>query len=938
MKNALFLFFLLLLIGPLSVLEQSNEDSGQDTGNFTLWVPHKMIAGQDYEGMITLDKPSNQENIFFLSTSDKSALYVPQSVSIPAFTNHGIFQIRPLKDGNATVFAALSGNLVQGQTIMYTSNTQPSSLRLILPTNTTKAQDMLAYVFSQDEFGLPAQVSSDTEIFVTTSSMILAPQTVTIPKGQYYTQLPLVTKGSGNISVSADGLGVATAYITKVHDDVKIRLAVAPDIALPNSLSYYYIWLEKDGKPFKPPYTIHASLTSSDTNVARFGNNYDIVHFNDILYSTTLQDGIAKGFIHTRNNGNTEISASVEGFGTASANLVVGPAVGNTPFAQNITSFCNQFSPCKPNMVQIWSYPTIFDDKGYGIVGLYHDINTTTQNIVVPLEADSSTVQISSDGPYLQYDKRIEMIPTRIPGSNGETGVAQAIEFEIGAGETGNYNITASGPGTTLGTASFGVVPRYDDSYKIMTTPLPAKTGIRQDLAIMYMVDSSGSMVEPSSIFSQPPNVDIKTILKDISKTLQFTETNMVLSGTVKEKTEITTSISGLQSSVVNISPVDVATNVEFDLPPIVHVGEKFPYVAHKTDSFGVPLERIVPSDLSTTEGVNFDSSGKYMTIDREGKVTIAILSENGAIKQTVDSFYNEMHVTTDANGTIVKVGKGNIFNIISDVVNASYDIQSTFPVVKTGQGQFSITPTIEGSFDVTIFSHKDGFRPITQTLHLVSKKIIDISMSAVGNDGTVLHIIPALTVNNQSIISNKPFEQTTNAGQAHIEMPPQLSMGAKNYVLNHVDMSGQRFANNVIDTFLGEDSSILANYDLMLKVNATQANGGGFYSYGSTVTLDAPEKWQASFLVRQVFDHWEGSNLPFDSKANNVSFAAKENVFATAIYRPDYTYLMLVTAGPVTGIFAMKKRNDISWYVREIKDRLEKFIPKLPVKKKSEL
>ncbi|MDE1872026.1 MAG: hypothetical protein KGH99_00945 [Thaumarchaeota archaeon] len=935
----------MIIIDPLFVLGQesnfgSNAENNNTTGNavgFTLWVPHKMLVGQDYEGIIILNKPTNNDNIFSLSASDKSTFQIPSSVSIPPFANHGVFPIKPLKDGDAIIFVALHGDLAQDKTTIYTSNTQASSLKIILATNTTKAQDMLAYVFSQDESGLPAQVSSDTEIFVTTSSMIMAPQNITIPKGQYYTQLPLVTKGSGSISVSADGLGVATADIAKVHDDVKIRLAVAPDVVLPNSLSYYYIWLEKDGKPFKPPYAIHASLTSSNTDVARFGNNYDIVHFNDILYSTTLQDGVAKGFIHTRNSGNAEISAVVEGFGAASANLVVGPATGNIPFTQNITSFCNQFSPCTPNMIQIWSYPTIFDDKGYGIVGLYRQINTTTQNIIIPLEADSSTVQISSDGPDIQYDKRIEMIPTRIPGSNEETGVAQAIEFEIGAGGTGNYNITASGPGKTLGTASFGVVPRYDDSYKIMTTPLPAKTGIRQDLAIMYMADSSGAMVEPSSIFSQPPNVDIKTTLKDISKTLQFTETNIVLSGTVKDKTEITTSISGLSSSITTISPVDIATNVEFDMPTRVHVGEKFPYVAHKTDSFGIPLERIVPSDISTTDGVKFDSSGKYMTVDREGNVTVAILSETGAITQTVESFYNEMHVNTDANNTIFKVGKNNTFHILSDVSNAIYDIQSIFPIVKTSPGQFSITPTIEGGFDVTIFAHKDGFRPITLTLHLVSKKIIDISMSAVGNDGTILHIIPALTVNNQSIVSNTPFDQTTNAGQTHIGVPPQISMGEKNYVLNHVDISGQRFANDKIDTFLGDDSSIIINYDLMLKINATDANGGGFYPYGSALTLNAPEKWQISFLIRQVFDHWEGTNLPFDSKTNNVSFVAKENVFATAIYRPDYTYLMLVIAGPITGIFAMKKRSTISWYAREITDKLEKFIPKLPVKKKSD-
>jgi hypothetical protein len=32
-----------------------------------------------------------------------------------------------------------------------------------------------------------------------------------------------------------------------------------------------------------------------------------------------------------------------------------------------------------------------------------------------------------------------------------------------------------------------------------------------------------------------------------------------------------------------------------------------------------------------------------------------------------------------------------------------------------------------------------------------------------------------------------------------------------------------------------------------------------------------------------------------------------------------------------------MKKRSTISWYAREITDRLEKFIPKLPTKKKSD-
>ena len=946
MRIIFFLLFILIILSPLQVLGQS--DSGlndtspdsslqQNTGGFTIWVPSKMIGGQDYEGMILLDKPSNQANIFYLSASDKSTLQIPLTVTIPSLENHGIFSIKTLKDGNATVFGALDGNLAQSSTTIYTSNSQPSKLQMIVPTSTTKAQAMQSYIFSEDKFGLPVPVDTDTDITVTTSSMITAPQIVTILKGQYYTTLPLITKGSGTISVSADSLGVATATITKIRDDVTIKLAVAPDTALPNSLSYYYIWLEKNGLPYKPPYAIHVSLTSSDTNVARFGSNYDVTHFNDILYSATIRDGVAKGFVYTRNAGSTVISASVEGFGSASANLIVGPSTNNHATGENITSYCSSFVPCKPNMVKIWTYSTTWNNSGYGIVGLYRQVNQSNTSVIIPLGADSSTVQLSSNGPDIQYDKQINMIPTVIPGSNEETGVAQAVEFGIQGGGTGNYTMTASGPGEIPGVANFMVLPRYDDSYTIKITPLPIKAGINQDLGIMYIADGSGAMVEPSSVFASPPKVDIASTIQNMPKTLDFTSTNIILSGTITIPSDVAASIQGIPTSMVSVVPLDMATNIDLELPPRVHVGEKFPYVAYKTDAFGIPLARIVPSDVSTITGVNFDSTGKYMTVNQEGRITIAVLSEDGAITDSINAFYNDMSVSTDANNAIFKVGKDNTFDIKSDINNVIYNVQSIFHVIKKGDGQYSITPTREQNFDVTIFAHKDGFRPISETLHLVSKKIIDVSMTAKGNDGTDLHLTPSLSVNNDSITQNTPFVTTVNAGNVHMELPPKVIFTNKNYVLRGINIGDQRYTENKIQTYLERDSNITATYDLMLSVNATDAVGGGLYQYGSTVTLNAPEKWQMSFLVRHVFDHWEGTNLPFDSKTNNVSFPAKENVFATAIYRTDYTYLMLAIAGPITGIFAMKRRSTISWYVKEINDKLGRFIPKLPVKKKSD-
>jgi hypothetical protein len=906
----------------------------QETTGYSTWIPKKMIAGQDYEGLVVLDQAENVDNLFFLSTSDKSSLQVPSSVIIHAFSNHGIFDIKPLNEGNATVFAAFGGNLMEANTTVYQSNTQPTSLEIILPDNTTKAQSMLAYVFSEDEFGQPTQVSQDTEIDVTTSSMIQAPQTVTISKGQYYTQLPLVTKGTGQISVSAEGLGIATATVTKINDDVQVRFAVAPDLVVPNSIAYWYVWLEKEGKPFKPPYGIHAVLTSSDTNVARFGSNYDIEHFNDILYSTTLSNGIATGIIHTINGGNSTISVSVDGFGSASATFDVAGGQDQGLASGNLTGLCNSFS-CNANLIKLWVYPQTFDDTSYGVVGLYRQVNDSGNNILIPIAADGSLVGISSDSSDLKYDKEIEMIPERLPGTNQEDGLASSVQFEIGAGGMGNYTITASGPGKIPGSAQIGIMPRYYDSYHIGITPLPTRAGIAQDLGIMYISDSSGAMVEPSTIFAEPPDVTIKTTIQDIPDKLQFSSTNIVLAGTASQKTAISASVTGLSSTSFLVVPENIATNVEFDLPAKVHVGEKFPFVIQRTNSLGVPLQLDTPEGISTIEGVTLDPSGKYMTISREGNVTIATLLSNGAVMEPVESFYNSMHVGIDANNTILKVGKQNLFGITSDVDNASYSFQSPYQVTKTGPTQYSIFPDREGIFDVTLFANKDGFRPITDTLHFIAKKIIDVTFSATGNDGAGLNIVPVISINNQTLATTIPFDDTTNAGLAHIAVPQQFNITGKNYVLDNVDVSGQKFTSGKVDLFLADDSKIHANYYLMLQVNATNSEGGGFYPYGTTVTLTAPDKWQFSFLVRQVFDHWEGNNLPFDVKTNDVSFVVKDNLFATAVYRQDSIYLMLVIAGPITGFFVLKRRDAIAWHVKELEDKIIRLIPKVSKKKK---
>lgn len=885
---------------------------GYDDG-YTIWVPQKMIAGKEYEGLVVLHNASNSDRIVSLSTSDRPVLGVPDSVIIPALSNHGIFQVRPMMSGNATVFASLQGRLESVGVMVYASSSKPSSLEVVLADNTTKAESMLAYVFAMDRSGLPSQVEHDTKIYISTSSSIGAPQSVTIPKGGYYVQVPLVTKGTGTVSVSSGSLGTASAKITKTFDKAEVRLAVAPDLVTSNSITHYYLWLEKDGKHLRPPDGIRAVLTSNNTGVARFGSSYEITHYDDIVYSTMLYGGFATGTVYTVGGGSSRISASVDGYGSASATLEVAGLGHGYTLPYNGTLDCNQFW-CKPNLVKIWAYPAVSDGKIYGVVGLYRVLNGT--NSTIPLPMDGSTVDITADRRGLEHEKYVKMISRRLSGTGQDEGLASSVQFEIDSRQPGNYNITASGAGKTPSSASFEVALPYHDSYRIGMKMLPARTGVQQDLAILYISDGSGAMVAPSYSFGKPLHVTVGSETPGIGGRFEFAQSNIVISGKVSGSTGITAATNGLSAVSGTILPLDVATSVFLDLPGMVHVGERFPYVVHLVNKLGIPLSREMPETVSSS-GLDLDGSGRYMTASRSGNESLAVMMSEGAVTGKIMSFYNLMHIGAGQNNTMMEIGSPNQFYVTSDVDNTRYWFDSPFPVIQQGADKFSVSPTRTGSFDVVVHASKDGFMPATATLHFTARKIIDISFTARGTDGAKLHVSAMVSVDNRTMSQTTPFADAADSGLVHIEVPRQFNVTGKNYVLNELDVGDRKFDNNA-DLFLYNDSRISAVYDRMVKISAAGVHGEGTYPYGTKVRLYAQDKYQMSFFVRQVFDHWEGRNLPFGSGSNDVTFAATDDMVATAVYREDYTYLMLSIALPITGLFVLARRSLILDYVTE--------------------
>ena len=99
--------------------------------------------------------------IAFLSTGDDLVAQTPDSVSVLPYQNHGIFLITPQAKGTTEIFAAISGNLYNAQTQVFSSKSEPAKLHLITPANKTKADSMLVYVMLYDENNSPVVTNKD---------------------------------------------------------------------------------------------------------------------------------------------------------------------------------------------------------------------------------------------------------------------------------------------------------------------------------------------------------------------------------------------------------------------------------------------------------------------------------------------------------------------------------------------------------------------------------------------------------------------------------------------------------------------------------------------------------------------------------------------------------------------------------------------------------
>lgn len=897
-----------------------------------IWAPSNVITGEVYEGTVILDSATDGY-VVVLSASDPSVAEIPKSVYIGPHSNHGIFQIRPLKEGSVTIFGVIQGRIVSTPVSVYSSSGQSESLRIVLAANATKTEEMAGYILSADSRGNPAPVTKDTTVNLSSSPLIdVEPQKVRIEKGQYYSKFLARIKGSGSIYASSESLRLAEYYVTKIQDDITVRVGIAPNIMLENSRAFFFVWLEKNGQPYKPPYVLYAFVSSSNLKSIRFNENL-ATQYGDAILKVPIVGGVGVGRLVSAERGSSIITASVDGVGTGQDSASVGPALVDEGF-QFIESDVDRMRRAdveRPNIAIIWLYPSITDSRAYGVVGLYNanlTRNTVTAmtangtevsvsssvNRIVPVPIDGRTITLSSSSG-LGHPKVLALFESgkTLPGSG--IGSTHAAQFEVSARSHGNHTLYVSGPGLEQYYSKISIAPPFGENYEIKVTHIPSMPGRKADLALISVSDGSGALEAQSSVLQAKFSVSAGTHLEEID----MAHNSATYSATASAGHKITISAAGMAPKEEVLNPSGVASAVSIDVPPKVHITEPFPFAVHDVDSYGIPVRKTSSANILASDKILIREG--RMIIESPGTQSIGVVSEGGVDSISIESFANTFKMSVIPSGITNRVEREFQLGVVSDVDDFNLTVDSPFPYRAVDGRTLAITPDKTGTYNITLVATKSGYMPSRAEFTVSAEKFVSLSIAALSSSGDDLNVQQQLTLGNLSRNVITPFHAEIIPQFLHLGFPQDTIISNIGYRLGSISFGDQSTAENRINgLFVNTDTNIVAYYDRMVRVEAEGALGSGLYRHGETVTLSVPPKDRLWIFVRDVFDHWEGINHTSDQAV----FVATNDIRARAILREDYTVLMLAAVAAVSIAsyqnLVRRRRLDVSFYLAKIR------------------
>ena len=999
----------------------------------SVWIPSKMIVGLEYEGMVLLGNAANEPRKVMLAASDSDIVSVEREVIVQAGRNSAIFEVSAKSGGTAKVYAAMAGEvlLTDGSTV-YEINADPYQIMLIAPDTggaalgqdgapddfslpedfqipdglglpgvpvpaagtSTVAGSIPVFAYVLDRNGAPATTNADILLHVGASAGIRVPETVVIPAGADHAKIVAGIDRSGRIHATAHGLRPGVIGIDRAVDDVAVRFAVAPTVIAEGSAAYYYVWLEKAGKPYKPQRVIDVQLTSSDRSVAGFDRAHadldDSVYggagIKDEVVAIQMTGGLARGLVYSGDRGVATLAASVSQYGTAFYGIHVGAT--SISDAGMCAGEGDAAGGAGPTDMIVWLLPEVTDSVAYAVVAQYHVADSGGQDAGIDpgsgmagrsspdgftpeeLQAQALLVRLASLSPGAAGQAHGEegCVATPVPfagqfiivssdggavherayGALHPHGIrGAAVEFPIRFLTTGEHAVRVIGNevGTFAETedllgswtdgagweAAVMVDGAYVEGYSLGITALPFDSEGFGEVAVVHLQNGQGSMVETDSIPLRTRDLVVSQTTSDFDVSRYGNV--FVLSAHLNRTDGVAVSTAAIAPASRQLAPSDEAVGMHVDVPGAVHVGEEFPYVIHEVNGDGVPLNVAGAPDVSLGDGLAGGSGGRLVAEETGRTGTITVFGVGPPVSEAVRVNENELDFKIDVEAGDVRVGESVLLRLTSDVAGIDYSIAwpSWADYEQVGDNEYEFTPTRSANGSIGVVAGKKGYG--TERDSVIVSAVHEVSLSARAEAG------------GQSIAASPVITRIQDGSEVSVPYvgPPvyvrvaypveYVSALGEGYLFTGVEAGGEWDGSPEFEVYVDRDARILGQYERQIFIDIAGAEGSGVYRPGDMVQVRAPDRQKVSFLITETFGHWEGDLS--GRGAGSFTLVAEQDLQAAAVYEEVHTVWMgivLAAAAAAAALSTFYRSDRLKWMLAGLPG-LGKTGPRKPAK-----
>ena len=851
------------------------------------------------------------------------------------------------------------------------------------------------YVVNENDIPIPAKNDMTVRLSASTESIgfvygnnIHNDFLVTIPQGEYHATVEVDIRKSGTIYATSNGITGDSDIISYGLEGSDIRLEIAPNTAGTNSYVYYYVWLEKYGQQYIPEHLVEVTMSTNNMTVGNFERDFSQKPGKP--HNDYIIDGVARGIIYTRTEGTVDITASVSQVGSTSTQLTVdnfhsddgrtlediqmryercfGNEIStrqtfidviiiNTVTCNFYMAVVNTINSAVPiTTLDMVVYPDTPANNAFAVItpGTGITVTDTVTTETINRVNGTRTIEITSFERSATFPTTISheadivlsgdagLVHDQIVGAmnyhTGHFGLSDisSMEVPIGIISDGGHRLSVHGKGITGNEIEFTSGSKYGEGENIHVMPLPIPVSDYGDIAMVFLTDQSGSIVDFSNVIRGDVTADISQesdTIVNLTEDLVIVESVGIVHGQyVDDYAVIFVHIPGFSSVPTEITTTESKpSGIEIWTPGMVHVTEEFPIAIHNVDTSGAPLGMPEDIRIASPEVYKTMRNGQqYMTIEFIGETDVIAVSEYGYLDAiTIDAFVNnvtDVTVNPRVDKENIRVGDEIILDILpGTIINPIVSFLGNLTFIPNEIGQYVAVPTEPGTYDVTVQIHGDGTVPHETKHTFVVREFVAVSYEVITDDGVPIDADMTLTSvqlgENETAVTY-PFPDghaidNVKPGLYEIKISESIKLsGDRIYRLQDLDVNdeGIKFSGsftipifddtNITSTYVREiyvDMSNTLDTEVESVLDNYETVGSGNYRYGDTVFLEAQILYEYG-IIRHVPDKWNG--LPSDaviSPDNTLArFEALDSVLGTVDYSRDYTILYGIVAAAV--------------------------------------